>query len=286
MQGITTQYPIAEDHALLWKPGRLDGISLFKARFSRFAFKKHVHQEFAIGVIEYGVQKFNHLGNQYFAAPKTIITVNPDEVHDGMAAVKDGYQYRMVYISPRKIQEMVTGLSGSRYRLGYFKTPVHFDDSIAKRLHHAFLLMEKDKQNDLESHTCLAQAISDLFLCYGDRKPSSSFPLKDKYIVRRACEYILSKLTQNISLEEIAGSVGLSRYHFLRVFKNTTGMPPHAYLILKRTELAKKALENGCSIAEAAIKSGFSDQSHMTRCFKAVYGLPPGRYRKSLFNQK
>jgi AraC-like DNA-binding protein len=90
-------------------------------------------------------------------------------------------------------------------------------------------------------------------------------------------------VTDNVTLNEIAKAVGLSKYHFLRIFKNTTGLPPHAYLLQMRVELAKGAIEKGLSLADAAFQSGFSDQSHMTRCFKAVYGLPPGQYKNAFF---
>ncbi len=84
----------------------------------------------------------------------------------------------------------------------------------------------------------------------------------------------------NISLEDIAAVVGLSRFHFLRLFKNTTGFSPHAYLIQRRIELAKQSIEKGQCLTDAAINSGFSDQSHLTRCFKSTLGVTPGQYQK------
>ncbi len=70
---------------------------------------------------------------------------------------------------------------------------------------------------------------------------------------------------------------------FSQNFKHTTGLPPHTYLLQMRVELAKDAIEKGSSLADAAFQSGFADQSHMTRCFKAVYGLPPGQYKNAFF---
>ena len=96
MRDTITQHLPRRDQASLWKPKQLDGIAVFKASFNRFSYKKHSHQEFAIGVIEQGAQTFCHSGNRYTAPPGTIISVNPDEVHDGMSATKMGYQYRIV----------------------------------------------------------------------------------------------------------------------------------------------------------------------------------------------
>ncbi len=58
MTSISAQPGMTDDQALLWKPEQIDSVSLFKARFNRFVYKKHRHQEFAIGIIEKGTQKF------------------------------------------------------------------------------------------------------------------------------------------------------------------------------------------------------------------------------------
>ena len=102
MRDTTTQNLPPGDQVLLRKPKRLDGISVLRARLHRFAYKKHSHREFAIGLIEKGVQKFYHSGGQQLATPKTILTINPGEVHDGRSATRAGYRYRMVYIDPKQ----------------------------------------------------------------------------------------------------------------------------------------------------------------------------------------
>ena len=271
------------DQALLWKPKQLDGISVFKAHFNKFSYKKHTHQEFAIGLIERGVQTFHHSGSRHIALRGTMITVNPDEVHDGISASKSGYEYRMVYVDPLKMHEMLASHYKSNYNLGYFKCPTIIDNEVSTALQQALHLLDDEKHNKLQSHTCLTQALSKLFHRHTVRQSSTREHLKDHRIVRQALDFIRSRVTENITLKEVAASVGFSQYHFLRVFKHTTGMPPHAYQIQMRVALAKAAIEKGFSLADAALESGFSDQSHMTRSFKAVYGLPPGQYKNSIF---
>ena len=75
---------IRKDQAYLWKPEMLDGISLFKAQFHQFVYSKHTHNEFAIGVIEYGAQKFFHKGQMHIAPSRAIITVNPVKITVGV----------------------------------------------------------------------------------------------------------------------------------------------------------------------------------------------------------
>ncbi len=78
----------------------------------------------------------------------------------------------------------------------------------------------------------------------------------------------------------MAEQAGLSRYHFIRVFQNKTGLSPHAYLTQVRVNNARTQIESGLTLADAAFSSGFSDQSHMTRYFKSIYGVTPGKFRK------
>ena len=104
MRHTITQNLPPRDHAFLWRPKQLIGISVFKARFSRFSYKKHTHPEFAIGVIERGMQTFHHSGSRYVAPSGTMTTVNPDEVNDGMSTSETCYQYRMLYVDPLKTQ--------------------------------------------------------------------------------------------------------------------------------------------------------------------------------------
>lgn len=97
----------------------------------------------------------------------------------------------------------------------------------------------------------------------------------------RAKEYMRSNLTQSVSLEQIAQECGLSRAHFARNFKNSTGVPAHKWLQCLRIEHAKLLLiEQDQTLAQIALGCGFADQSHFTRVFKNVAGMTPGMWRR------
>jgi AraC-like DNA-binding protein len=72
--------------------------------------------------------------------------------------------------------------------------------------------------------------------------------------------------------------VGLSRYHLLRVFKQSTGLPPHAWRAQRRVHMARRLLSSGMSITDAALESGFADQSHLSHWFKRMVGTTPRQY--------
>ena len=96
--------------------------------------------------------------------------------------------------------------------------------------------------------------------------------------IRQAMEFLSEHLDQKMSLDAVARAAGLSRYHFLRVFKRETGLPPHLFRTLRRLDRAKQLLCNGTALAEAALMVGFSDQSHFTNTFRKYTGATPGQY--------
>src|SRR6267378_4239555 len=94
----------------------------------------------------------------------------------------------------------------------------------------------------------------------------------------RAVEYIQDQLDTDLTVSGIAQAVGLSPYHFTRLFKESTAQSPYQYVVEARVRKAKELLTTGeFTISEAAHQVGFVDQSHLTRHFKRVFGLPPKR---------
>ncbi len=98
----------------------------------------------------------------------------------------------------------------------------------------------------------------------------------------RAVEYIQDQLDTDLTVSGIAQAVGMSPDHFTRLFKESTGQSPHQYVVEARVRKAKELLTTGkFTISEAAHHVGFVDQSHLTRHFKRVFGLPPKRLLES-----
>jgi AraC family transcriptional regulator len=92
----------------------------------------------------------------------------------------------------------------------------------------------------------------------------------------RAVEYIQDQLDADLTVSGIAQAVCLSPYHFMRLFKESTGQSPYQHVIEARVRKAKELLATGkLTISEAAHRVGFVDQSHLTRHFKRVFGMPP-----------
>jgi AraC family transcriptional regulator len=97
---------------------------------------------------------------------------------------------------------------------------------------------------------------------------------------RRAIEMMNANQGARVSLLDIASELGLSQWHFSRQFRKTTGQSPYQFLLRSRVDRARRLLEHGCGISEAAATTGFTDQSHMHRHFKRILGTTPGRLRR------
>ena len=95
-------------------------------------------------------------------------------------------------------------------------------------------------------------------------------------MLQQVTEYIHEHFNQDVKLIELAAIVQISPYHFLRLFKQKMGVTPHQYILQQRIERAKFLLQHSeLSLAEIALRVGFCDQSHLTRCFKRLVGITP-----------
>lgn len=104
-----------------------------------------------------------------------------------------------------------------------------------------------------------------------------------KYKFRRAVEYIDANLDGELALAEIAEAVEMSPFHFARLFKQTAGIAPHAFVLNRRLERAKQLLANpGKSVTEIAFDLGFSSHSHFSTFFRKHTNLTPREFRESV----
>lgn len=102
---------------------------------------------------------------------------------------------------------------------------------------------------------------------------------------RQLTEYVKENISENISLEDLAGMLQLSVFHFIRTFREDFGCPPHAYIMRERISHAEQLLAcKTLPLKLIAVRSGFSDQSHMTRLFRRFLNVTPAEYRREVLN--
>ncbi|WCT79227.1 helix-turn-helix transcriptional regulator [Novosphingobium humi] len=93
---------------------------------------------------------------------------------------------------------------------------------------------------------------------------------------------VAEKMEAPLSVDDLAREANLSPIHFGRQFKRTTGRAPYQYIIEQRVERARELLRSDLSIAEIAVRCGFTHQEHLTRIFGRITGITPAAYRRSI----
>jgi AraC family transcriptional regulator len=152
-------------------------------------------------------------------------------------------------------------------------------------LHHIALALRAGVQNGAALDRIYGEALSTALAVHllreygaavlGPKRRCGGLP-REKLI--RAVEYIQDQLPTDLTVSRIAQAVYMSPSHFGKLFKQSTGQSPHQYVVMARVRKAKELLSTGkFTIGEAAYHVGFVDQSHLTRHFKRVFGLPPKR---------
>jgi AraC family transcriptional regulator len=101
--------------------------------------------------------------------------------------------------------------------------------------------------------------------------------------LRRIRELIHAKIEDDLSLDEMAQSVGLSTAHFARMFRKSTGVTPHQFVVRQRIDRAKAMLRApDARVLDVAIACGFKTQQHFAQVFRDVCGVSPTEYRQDL----
>lgn len=100
--------------------------------------------------------------------------------------------------------------------------------------------------------------------------------------VARTRDALHERFVEELPLEHLALTAGMSKCHLVHLFHKEMGLPPHAYQVQLRVARARALVSAGVALAEVATMTGFADQSHLTRLFKRVVGVPPGRYAAEL----
>jgi AraC family transcriptional regulator len=99
--------------------------------------------------------------------------------------------------------------------------------------------------------------------------------------LRKVKELVHAKIEDDLSLDEMAQSVGLSTAHFARMFRKSTGETPHQFVLRQRVERARTMLRApDARVLDVAVACGFKTQQHFAQVFRDVWGVSPTEYRQ------
>ena len=251
-----------------------DGVERLKARLSGRAYGRHRHDTYTICLTEDGAQHFDYRGVAEVSTPGEIVVLHPDEPHDGHAGGAGEFGYRAIYVEPARIAEALRAICGRPVPLPFCRTPVSRNSTLGAAIRAAFAAPEE---------LALDAALEQLAEALIEADPSIRSLLPPARLAMRALErarlLLDAERPRAVHAAELEAATGLSRYELARQFRFAFGTTPYRYLTMRRLDFARAQLRTEATLVEIALDSGFADQAHFTRVFKAAYGMTPGRYR-------
>lgn len=278
------------DSAHYWRTPLLPGADLLTAEYHDHEFTPHWHDAYTIPVIEEGAERYRYRATHYVAEAGSVPVINPGEVHTGSRAVDEGWRYRVMYVPIEYMHSLAQDIAGGAQPLPWFDADVIRDADLARRLSRAHQLLEAGAAglpaltsaptaDPLAAESALLDALSTLLVRYGRTPPEHVLrPARDPRVATMK-EHLASHLVTPLLLADLAAAVSLSPFHAARLFAQATGLPPHAWRNQIRLQRSLAPLRAGRPVAEVAAASGFVDQSHFTRHFRRMFGVPPGRWQ-------
>ena len=263
----------------LQRSALLPCVEMRQVRQLATCYDTHTHDEFSVGVVDAGSATYRNGRRQAPIHQGMAVMFNPGDAHSCNPCPGQRWSYRMLFIDSGWIAALQAETPGLRagdyapFALAHSATP-----ALYQRFGAAYAALETSDSPLEAEEKLLAFLLQHCFACRSPRQ-ECGYPLGP---LQRAKELILDQLGDTITLDALASTAGLSRYHLVRSFKQAYGQTPHAFQIDQRINHGKQLLKRGGSLAEVARALGFADQSHFQRHFKRRHAVTPKVYQQSL----
>ncbi|WP_022663962.1 helix-turn-helix domain-containing protein [Desulfospira joergensenii] len=268
----------AKANVSYFRDPELPGIDLCLVQNSHHRFPDHFHEKiYGVGLMQSGASFcFRGDAPDPVVGPGEVTLLNPGQIHSGVPVDEGPVTYFMCYITLEAMKNLAGESDSGPAAWPEFTTGIVHEKQVSALFRQVFRTLMHSR-DCLEKEALLVAAFHFLFSCHG-RAGQSQYKKLLRHPVSRAREILSAELDRKLTLEEVAQSVDLSRYHFLRIFKQDTGLSPHLYRIQKRIEAGRELLLKGTPAAQAALETGFSDQSHFANTFRRYFGATPRQY--------
>ncbi|MFJ2817100.1 AraC family transcriptional regulator [Streptomyces sp. NPDC087294] len=258
-----------------WRP-RISGVvEVFHARFTEYAYPMHVHDAWTLLIVDDGAVRYD-LDRHAHGTPDDAVTLLPPHVpHNGAAATSAGFRKRVVYLDATHLPDDLIGPA--------VDAPDLRDPLLRRRvgqLHTA--LTRPGEEWEADSRLTL---IGERLRAHLAARPVVE-AAADPLLARRLRELLDENVVDGLALDAAAALLHAHPAHLVRAFSRAYGIAPHQYLMSRRVGRARRLLLDGHAPGEVAALTGFYDQAHLTRHFGKLVGVPPGRYRAGVPNDR
>ena len=257
----------------------IGGMEIVHATYHNVIFPRHYHDRASLAVMMRGAQRLTYGGTSEPVQAGSLIAFNPGEVHANTILESDGWTCFSLYMSQHTLTHLLAGDEARHDRPPVFRTPVIQDRGVFQALlqfHHAV----STTSLQLEIDTLLLTALEPIVERYTETTKPVSRSSQAPHAIMRVRDYLNTHYAQSISLAEVAQVAGMRPSSVNRAFRRHTGLPPHEYLINRRVAQACSRLDQGQTLVDVALSTGFYDQSHFSRHFRRIMGMTPAQYQQ------
>ncbi|OLE71512.1 MAG: hypothetical protein AUI36_02525 [Cyanobacteria bacterium 13_1_40CM_2_61_4] len=258
----------------VWRVPRLDNLELLHLKTHSYEYPPHMHEEYSIVLILNGSETTTCRMGSHTAFAGDLLLINADELHSSKSVT---VEYRVMKLKAKTIAESLSWIWSHRLERRYFPELIIKDRILFQTLLRLHLKLEQ-QDTALAQESDFASAITLLLTRTAGRHLALPRAGKESHHVERIRDYLKANYAGNVSLADLTSITNLSPFYLLRVFRNRIGCPPHEYQTQLRIANARKLLREGKSVSRVALETGFFDQSHFSRSFKRIVGVPPGYY--------
>jgi AraC-like DNA-binding protein len=255
---------------MAWKPPVPGVQEVFHAAFVDHAYPGHTHDTWTVLVVDDGDIRYD-LDRRHHGSVTAVTTVLPPHVvHDGRAGASGHFRKKVLYLDDRYLGDDLIGRA------------VDAPTIIDRRLRGALDVLHRDLtalDDPLAAETRLAfvaERLRDRLAGRPAERPRTSDD-----VATRARDLVDASAPARVTLDDLGARLHVDPAHLVRSFTRRFGIAPHAYLIGRRIDAARRQLLDGRPAGEVAADLGFYDQAHMARHFKRHVGTTPGRFART-----
>jgi AraC-like DNA-binding protein len=263
----------------VWRMTDLHDAEMLKGTYVQHMYPWHSHEEISLGLVLEGAIDLRTRSRQGIAKAGSFTLINPEEAHYGTPVNGGGWRCRTIHINPQMVQNTAADLRRYSPASSIAFIGPTFDDPNA-----ASELLELHRRSEveasaLERQSWLVTLIARLLLRHSEAPVAVPVREREPRAVELARDYLVENLGNKVTLDELAATSGVPPFRLLRAFQQSVGLTPHAYQTQARIRAVCRMLRSQQQLADIAVTTGFADQAHLTRTFKAIMGMTPGQYR-------
>ncbi|WP_405796662.1 AraC family transcriptional regulator [Streptomyces longwoodensis] len=262
----------ARQEVTAWRP-RVRGVTeVFHAHFTEYAYPMHVHDAWTLLIVDDGAVRYDLERHEHGTPHDTVSLLPPHVPHNGAPATPHGFRKRVVYLDASVLGEDLIGAA--------VDGPDLRDALLRRRVGQLHTALARPG-DELEAESRLTFVAEHLRARLDERLRPAGRDARDPALAHRLRELLDARVTDGVTLEEAARLLHAHPAHLVRAFSGAYGIAPHQYLTSRRVGRARRLLLDGLPPGEVATTTGFFDQAHLTRHFRKLVGVTPGRYRRS-----